>query len=813
MRARLPAAVVALTLSIPIVAAPSSLSAPRAAAAQTATQTVSETSDDGSSVQDLEIACADAPRGAFPDVAADATHAEGIGCIAWWQVTGGFADGSYGPARNVTRGQMATFITAAILGTGTPLPAPGSQLSDASGTHGRPAERLAAAGIVSGYSDGTYRPGAPVTRGQMAAFLVRALEHVTGTAPEAGETTFPDAEGTEHEDAIHRAAGAGLTGGDTSGMYRPGDEVTRAQMGSFLARTLAAAVDAGTPVRAAAAAVDREGLDASVCSKGSADVRYADAMLYENSYRWSPHPAVTLPRDLTWREDPLNDANWRFQFHTLRFLWHFVAATESTGDQRYLDRAMVIARDWVASNPPSAPASPTAWDDHAAAWRTSVLTCLRLRSASPPAWLTDALDVHRRMLADPGFYVAHKGNHALNQDIGLLSAACSEEDWDRRDLAIERSARLVASSVDDQAVTDEQAVEYQGYNYRRYSDAADLIGTCGVARPSVFGRVEGMPEVLAHLTLPDGTYETLGDTDRRLISGFDHPNVQWLRSGGTAGTPPDRTFVTYDAGFAVARSGWGTQRPLEDEAMITGRFGPRPTLHGHDDHGSITLYADGRRMLTDPGKYAYANDAERAYVLSSRAHNVVTVGDLTCHIPDEPSQIARAGSDEVSDRFTLHVRTCQGTSWLRTVVFVRDLGQVVVLDDVTAPAGTPIAQRWQLEVGAEVAGTADRIRANWSDGTSLLIEQLAPTSDVSSVSGSRSPMRGWVSEAYNELTPAPNLAFTAPADGTGTRFVTVLRPGSTGASPASEATVSTSGITVTIPTEDGGETTVVIPHH
>ena len=36
-------------------------------------------------------------------------------------------------------------------------------------------EAIYAAGITTGYGDGTYRPEEPVTRGQMAAFLSRAL--------------------------------------------------------------------------------------------------------------------------------------------------------------------------------------------------------------------------------------------------------------------------------------------------------------------------------------------------------------------------------------------------------------------------------------------------------------------------------------------------------------------------------------------------------------------------------------------------------------------------------------------------------------
>jgi hypothetical protein len=39
-------------------------------------------------------------------------------------------------------------------------------------------ERFSVLGITSGYPDGTYRPGSSVTRGQMAAFIIRTVEQL-----------------------------------------------------------------------------------------------------------------------------------------------------------------------------------------------------------------------------------------------------------------------------------------------------------------------------------------------------------------------------------------------------------------------------------------------------------------------------------------------------------------------------------------------------------------------------------------------------------------------------------------------------------
>ena len=740
----------------------------------------------------IDAGCADAPAGVFPDVPSTLVHRPGIDCLAWWRVTSGFADGRYRPGAEVTRGQMASFITASILASGGDLPSPAGGFGDAAGTtHRRSIERLAAAGIVGGFTDGRYRPGESVTRGQMAAFLARALEHRRGVPLDPGGAVFPDAIGTTHKDAIGRAAGAGLTGGDTSGLFRPADPVTRAQMGSFLARSLALLVDDGAPVRAAAAAIDREALRAQVCPSSGGNLGRADGVL-AGYYTWSPHPEVHLGTDLTWREDPLNDSNWRFQFHALRWLWPLIDASHRDLGDRYLQRASELAEDWVISNPVAAPASPMAWYDHSAAWRALVFSCLSMQPSTPPAWLQGSLQVHRDMLTDPSFYVG-TGNHALNQDIGLLATACLSESWDHRDLAVERIDGLIGRHVDAQGVMDEQAVEYQDYNHQRYAAAVALAEACGVRPRADMARVEAMPGVLAHMTLPDGTYDTLGDTDRRVLRAIDDPAVRYVSTRGASGVAPDRTFVVYDAGFVFARSGWGTERDFRGEAMISGRFGPQPIFHGHHDHGAITLYAQRQRLLTDPGKYAYGTSAERRHAVSRAAHNVVTIGP-DCTVPDEPSTIGGATSDTTTDWFTVFVRTCRGTSWTRTVVFVRHTGEVVVVDDTVGPADAAVIQRWQLERDATVStARGDHVTAVWPGGASLLIEQLTPVTSATTATGARSPMRGWVSESYNSYTPAPNVQFTAPASTTA-RLVTVLRPGA-GASevtPSRLTTTSTS---------------------
>lgn len=98
-------------------------------------------------------------------------------------------------------------------------------------------EKLATAGITFGCGDGTrFCPDQVVTRGQMAAFLVRAYE-LTEIDP---TISFTDDNNSIFETDILRLATAGITFGCGDGTtFCPGQAVTRGQMAALLRRAAA----------------------------------------------------------------------------------------------------------------------------------------------------------------------------------------------------------------------------------------------------------------------------------------------------------------------------------------------------------------------------------------------------------------------------------------------------------------------------------------------------------------------------------------------------------------------------------------------
>lgn len=93
-------------------------------------------------------------------------------------ITAGCGAGSYCPESRVTRDQMALFLLRAEHGASyEPPAATGTVFSDVPADHWAAAwiEQLYAEGITGGCGAGTYCPDSPVTRAQMAVFLVRAF--------------------------------------------------------------------------------------------------------------------------------------------------------------------------------------------------------------------------------------------------------------------------------------------------------------------------------------------------------------------------------------------------------------------------------------------------------------------------------------------------------------------------------------------------------------------------------------------------------------------------------------------------------------
>lgn len=168
-------------------------------------------------------------KGPFADVDGSVHEAD---VASLWEagITSGCSEWLFCPEEEVTREQVAAFLVRAL-----ELSRPdGSTFSDTDTSQfAAEIEALAAADITAGCAEDRYCPERPLTRGQMASFLARALE-----LPEAETDSFLDDEGNVHEKSIDGLAKAAIAHGCAEDRFCPERSVTRQEMASFLARAL-----------------------------------------------------------------------------------------------------------------------------------------------------------------------------------------------------------------------------------------------------------------------------------------------------------------------------------------------------------------------------------------------------------------------------------------------------------------------------------------------------------------------------------------------------------------------------------------------
>ena len=151
----------------------------------------------------------------------------------------------YCPDQNVSRAEMAIFLERSIHGSGyAPPDADDGVTISFNDTINHWAkywiEQLAADEITSGCGDGNYCPNNPVTRAQMALFLLKSKHGSGYTPPDVGDgVTISFNDTTTHwaKYWIEQLAAEGITSGCGGGNYCPDSPVSRDQMAVFLTRT------------------------------------------------------------------------------------------------------------------------------------------------------------------------------------------------------------------------------------------------------------------------------------------------------------------------------------------------------------------------------------------------------------------------------------------------------------------------------------------------------------------------------------------------------------------------------------------------
>jgi len=147
----------------------------------------------------------------------------------------GYSDGTFRPYNNTTRGQMTKIVVLGFgIPIWTPAPPSPPTFSDEprSDAFFPYVETAAHNNIVSGYADGTFRPYNNVTRGQLSKIVVIAATLVNGwQLQNPTNPSFSDVPpGSAFYEYIETAYCHQIISGYSDGTFRPGADATRGQI-------------------------------------------------------------------------------------------------------------------------------------------------------------------------------------------------------------------------------------------------------------------------------------------------------------------------------------------------------------------------------------------------------------------------------------------------------------------------------------------------------------------------------------------------------------------------------------------------------
>ena len=147
----------------------------------------------------------------------------------------GYPGGGFAPGKNMSRAEVTTMFARLLTEQMEANKSYPASFSDVTSAHwaANYIGYMEQFGIVRGYSDGTFRPNAPITRAEFAAICCR-FEQLTD-----GAAAFTDVPASHWAaKSIAYAATRGWVTGYADGTFKPGNNITRAEVAAVTCRLL-----------------------------------------------------------------------------------------------------------------------------------------------------------------------------------------------------------------------------------------------------------------------------------------------------------------------------------------------------------------------------------------------------------------------------------------------------------------------------------------------------------------------------------------------------------------------------------------------
>ncbi|MDX1984774.1 MAG: alginate lyase family protein [Bryobacteraceae bacterium] len=517
---------------------------------------------------------------------------------------------------------------------------------------------------------------------------------------------------------------------------------------------------------------------------------FLDAIL-ENRFQFNGE-VHRLADAFDWTHNPSSDIEWLILLHKFYYAPGLGLAYQQTGDSRYLKKWMELTESWIDSAPLD--------------FLTSDVAGRRIQNwifalhyfddgRLPPAFrdkFVRSIEAQATRLCGN---LTPARNHRTLELFALLLTAVMFPEMDgasgwlafcRREIPANLKADLRPDGVHC-----EQSTDYHHIVLRNVLAARRLAKYNGVDMgPEFDERIRKALEFSLHIHRPDGVIPSLSDGDNAsflplLELGYElygDERYRYVASKGASGQAPSETNKAFhDGGYYILRSGWGANEAYGDERYLVFDCGPLGEgNHGHLDLLSFEMYAYGRALVVDPGRYTYDESGDvnwRVLFRGTSHHNTVTVDGrnqtryefhkrkFKIRGPEPEYRLTGFGGDFVSGMAASHEYDVVHHREIRLM----EGRYFVITDRLQSPSRHQYALHFHLSAAAQGNTTIRHARGRARIDSPHLVMELQQKSGIRC-----SVEPGWVSQVYGTRQPAPIVKFVS--EGANVEFTTLLYP-------------------------------------
>jgi hypothetical protein len=479
---------------------------------------------------------------------------------------------------------------------------------------------------------------------------------------------------------------------------------------------------------------------------------------------------------------PNEDREWGYFLNRHGVFLTLLEAWQQTGNQSYVRYFDAAITDWIINNSvPEEEANDVVWRELeaglrlAGSWPKLFYGFLQAEGFSPVSIILMLYSVQEHAEYVKNYHRIHHNWAAMEMNGLAQAAVCWPEfknsnDWYNH--AAEAMLEEIRYEVYPDGVQKELTSHYHLVALRNFEEFVSISRQAyKKISPEYREVLEKMNHYLAYSLQPSGHGPLNNDSDlndhrAQLMEKADvHSRLDWkfIASNGKTGIEPEQTSVFFPwAGQMIFRNGWSQE-------AFWGFFdaGPWGISHQHNDQLHLSVYAYGRNLLVDAGRYWYRRDPWRTYFLNSVSHNVILVDGLGQLATNELATEPVENDFKIGDDFDyIHSAYKSGfgpegisARHERTVIFLKKYGWLVV-DRITAAGNHKVEPLWHFAPDCGVVSKGNLVKTDDKGLGNLLLIPDQENWEVKLVRGETDPIQGWYSREYNQKEPSTCAIFS-----------------------------------------------------